>query len=221
MSVAQAAAMFLPVQPAASTASLNVATRKPDVLAVAPASVSTSSGDAMNLASPETSPLKRRSRSRSAADSKTKRKRKTPEQLSILEREFEANPMPNKDVRDHLSQHLGLTSRQVQIWFQNKRAKVKNARGGTGGPASPETSSSSSPRSSPPLLQPLGPSPPAPIFSEAFSPDGQLFFDVMGGGATLPLFSLSSVTGGSQLHLNVEPTAFQNEYMRLKQAVDA
>eukprot|EP00005_Dracoamoeba_jomungandri_P002058 CAMPEP_0174252592 /NCGR_PEP_ID=MMETSP0439-20130205/1995_1 /TAXON_ID=0 /ORGANISM="Stereomyxa ramosa, Strain Chinc5" /LENGTH=549 /DNA_ID=CAMNT_0015333151 /DNA_START=146 /DNA_END=1795 /DNA_ORIENTATION=+ len=57
---------------------------------------------------------------------RAKRKRKTPEQLAILEKEFKNNPMPNKELRDHLSAHLGLTSRQVQIWFQNKRAKVKN-----------------------------------------------------------------------------------------------
>ncbi|KAL6041750.1 Short stature homeobox protein 2 [Balamuthia mandrillaris] len=59
---------------------------------------------------------------------KATRKRKTPEQLAILEREFENNPMPNKDVRDTLSSNLGLSSRQIQIWFQNKRAKVKTTR---------------------------------------------------------------------------------------------
>ena len=52
-----------------------------------------------------------------AEQKRTKRKRKTPEQLAVLEREFEANPMPNKEVRDQLSARLGLTSRQVQIWL--------------------------------------------------------------------------------------------------------
>jgi len=59
-------------------------------------------------------------------DSKNKRKRKTPKQLAILESEFAKNPMPNKDIRERLGLTLGLTSRQVQIWFQNRRAKVKN-----------------------------------------------------------------------------------------------
>lgn len=65
---------------------------------------------------------------------RTKRKRKTPEQLAVLEREFEANPMPNKEMRDQLSSHLGLTSRQVQIWFQNKRAKEKHRRSSSRSP---------------------------------------------------------------------------------------
>jgi len=55
-----------------------------------------------------------------------KRKRKTPKQLATLESEFSKNPMPNKDVREKLGEILGLTGRQVQIWFQNKRAKVRN-----------------------------------------------------------------------------------------------
>lgn len=59
-------------------------------------------------------------------DRKSKRKRKTPRQLAILESEFGKNQMPNKEMRERLGQSLGLTSRQVQIWFQNKRAKVKN-----------------------------------------------------------------------------------------------
>jgi len=86
-----------------------------------------------------------------AEQKRTKRKRKTPEQLAILEREFDSNPMPNKEVRDQLSSRLGLTSRQVQIWFQNKRAKVKNSNHASG-QASPFQSPSSSPRSSPPIV---------------------------------------------------------------------
>jgi hypothetical protein len=63
--------------------------------------------------------------------------------------------MPNKDVREHLSQHLGLTSRQVQIWFQNKRAKVKNNR--VGGSQSPQEASS--PEGSPSMNSPPTDSP--------------------------------------------------------------
>jgi hypothetical protein len=209
--------LFVPVQPGLT--SYSVALRS--VVGEKPQAAS-SAGDTMAISSPESSPSQKRRRSRSATDSKTKRKRKTPEQLSILEREFEANPMPNKEVRDHLSSHLGLTSRQVQIWFQNKRAKVKNARGGGGsGGSGSQSSPEASPRSSPPLATAPGVPSPPPIFPEGFS-EGQLFFDVV-GGSSLPLFSLSNVPlpQGSQLHLNIEPTAFQNEYMRLKQTVDA
>jgi len=59
-------------------------------------------------------------------EGKNKRKRKTPKQLAVLESEFAKNPMPNKDIRERLGLTLGLTSRQVQIWFQNRRAKVKH-----------------------------------------------------------------------------------------------
>lgn len=85
-----------------------------------------------------------------ADQKRTKRKRKTPEQLAVLEREFDANPMPNKEVRDQLSSRLGLTSRQVQIWFQNKRAKVKNSNSASA-PTTPFQTPSAS-RSSSPLV---------------------------------------------------------------------
>jgi hypothetical protein len=54
-----------------------------------------------------------------------KRHRKTPNQIAILESQFAVNPLPDKSVRDRLGLQLGLTTRQVQIWFQNKRAKTK------------------------------------------------------------------------------------------------
>eukprot|EP01088_Endostelium_zonatum_P004263 TRINITY_DN15471_c0_g1_i1.p1 TRINITY_DN15471_c0_g1~~TRINITY_DN15471_c0_g1_i1.p1 ORF type:complete len:350 (-),score=96.41 TRINITY_DN15471_c0_g1_i1:152-1201(-) len=59
-------------------------------------------------------------------DGRNKRKRKSPGQLELLETEFAQNPMPNKEVREQLGMVLGLSNRQVQIWFQNRRAKVKN-----------------------------------------------------------------------------------------------
>eukprot|EP00005_Dracoamoeba_jomungandri_P004519 CAMPEP_0174254078 /NCGR_PEP_ID=MMETSP0439-20130205/3418_1 /TAXON_ID=0 /ORGANISM="Stereomyxa ramosa, Strain Chinc5" /LENGTH=774 /DNA_ID=CAMNT_0015335459 /DNA_START=66 /DNA_END=2387 /DNA_ORIENTATION=+ len=57
---------------------------------------------------------------------KRKRVMKSPEQVAILEHEFSLSPLPNKDNRFRISKKVGLTPRQVQIWFQNKRAKVKN-----------------------------------------------------------------------------------------------
>jgi len=58
---------------------------------------------------------------------KRKRQMKSPEQLAVLEREFAISPLPNKETRYRISNLISLTPRQVQIWFQNKRAKVKNA----------------------------------------------------------------------------------------------
>ncbi|KAG0749883.1 hypothetical protein G6F62_001388 [Rhizopus arrhizus] len=55
-----------------------------------------------------------------------KRTRATPEQLSILEKTFTINQSPNSRIREQLSRELGMSERSIQIWFQNRRAKVKN-----------------------------------------------------------------------------------------------
>lgn len=55
-----------------------------------------------------------------------KRTRATPEQLAILEKTFSLNPSPNNRVREQLSRELRMSERSIQIWFQNRRAKVKN-----------------------------------------------------------------------------------------------
>jgi len=71
---------------------------------------------------------------------KKKRQRTSPDQLAILEQIFQTDKMPSQQTRVHLADQLGMSSRRVQIWFQNKRAKVK--RGSTKieghqGPSSP------------------------------------------------------------------------------------
>lgn len=38
---------------------------------------------------------------------------------------FEQEPLPNFDQRQTLSQRLGMTPRSVQIWFQNRRQRLK------------------------------------------------------------------------------------------------
>ncbi|ELA48246.1 hypothetical protein VCUG_00287 [Vavraia culicis subsp. floridensis] len=38
---------------------------------------------------------------------------------------FERTPKPTPDQKEALAQQAGITSRSVQIWFQNKRAKLK------------------------------------------------------------------------------------------------
>ncbi|OZJ05079.1 hypothetical protein BZG36_02087 [Bifiguratus adelaidae] len=55
-----------------------------------------------------------------------KRTRATPEQLAILEHTFSYNTSPNAKMREQLSKQLGMTERSIQIWFQNRRAKVKS-----------------------------------------------------------------------------------------------
>ncbi|KAI8880144.1 homeobox-domain-containing protein [Backusella circina FSU 941] len=55
-----------------------------------------------------------------------KRTRASPDQLAVLEKTFSLNPSPNNRVREQLSQELNMSERSIQIWFQNRRAKVKN-----------------------------------------------------------------------------------------------
>ena len=62
---------------------------------------------------------------RLSGEKKKKRQRTSPEQLSILEQIFQGNRTPDYETRARLSKQLGMTPRRIQIWFQNKRAKMK------------------------------------------------------------------------------------------------
>ncbi|KAJ1727214.1 hypothetical protein LPJ61_004693 [Coemansia biformis] len=59
---------------------------------------------------------------------KAKRKRITPEQLKELTAVFDKTDTPTHDIREELSQKLGMTNREVQVWFQNRRAKYNRMR---------------------------------------------------------------------------------------------
>ncbi|KZF26574.1 hypothetical protein L228DRAFT_235625 [Xylona heveae TC161] len=54
-----------------------------------------------------------------------KRQRATQDQLLTLEHEFNKNPTPTALVRERIAQDINMTERSVQIWFQNRRAKIK------------------------------------------------------------------------------------------------
>lgn len=54
-----------------------------------------------------------------------KRKRLSNEESEILLEAFARNPRPNQDERNELAQKVGINSRNIQIWFQNRRAKLK------------------------------------------------------------------------------------------------
>ncbi|OCK76780.1 hypothetical protein K432DRAFT_305626 [Lepidopterella palustris CBS 459.81] len=55
-----------------------------------------------------------------------KRQRATQDQLITLEVEFNKNPTPTAVVRERIANEINMTERSVQIWFQNRRAKIKN-----------------------------------------------------------------------------------------------
>jgi len=54
-----------------------------------------------------------------------KRQRATQDQLTTLEIEFNKNPTPTANVRERIAEEINMTERSVQIWFQNRRAKIK------------------------------------------------------------------------------------------------
>ncbi|KAJ3038915.1 hypothetical protein HDV00_012837 [Rhizophlyctis rosea] len=69
------------------------------------------------------------------------RRRTSPEQLVQLEAAFQSDSKPTSEFRKDLAARLGMTVREVQIWFQNRRAKSrqkqKQALGLTSSPAGP------------------------------------------------------------------------------------
>ncbi|KAK4685006.1 hypothetical protein P7C73_g5152, partial [Tremellales sp. Uapishka_1] len=76
------------------------------------------------------------------------RRRTTPEQLKVLEHYFDVNPKPDNALREWLAQELSMTKRNVQVWFQNRRAKVKGQKIKNG---NMKTTSQTSGEPSPPL----------------------------------------------------------------------
>lgn len=64
--------------------------------------------------------------STNTATSVRKRTRATADQLAVLEETFAVNVSPNSKLRKQLAEQLNMTERSIQIWFQNRRAKVKH-----------------------------------------------------------------------------------------------
>lgn len=58
-------------------------------------------------------------------DDSKKRTRVTPAQLTVLEETFSLSATPDSKMRKQLAHKLQMPERSIQIWFQNRRAKVK------------------------------------------------------------------------------------------------
>ncbi|KAJ3410624.1 hypothetical protein HDV05_003545 [Chytridiales sp. JEL 0842] len=56
-----------------------------------------------------------------------KRPRATPTQVGAMEQVFAVTHHPDAAKRKQLAQSLGMTERSVQIWFQNKRARLRTS----------------------------------------------------------------------------------------------
>ncbi|TPX66514.1 hypothetical protein CcCBS67573_g07804 [Chytriomyces confervae] len=52
--------------------------------------------------------------------------RATPSELNLLLSIFERNAFPSRILRQKLADHLRLSVRQIQLWFQNRRASLKS-----------------------------------------------------------------------------------------------
>ncbi|GAA5809884.1 hypothetical protein MFLAVUS_003299 [Mucor flavus] len=62
------------------------------------------------------------------ATNKPKRKRITPYQFNVLSDLFLSTDTPNYQLREKTAEKLNMTNREVQVWFQNRRAKVNRGR---------------------------------------------------------------------------------------------
>lgn len=54
-----------------------------------------------------------------------RRRRLLPQETRILQAIFADNPRPSASARDRLAKTLGISSKTIQIWFQNRRAKTR------------------------------------------------------------------------------------------------
>ncbi|GFP86444.1 homeobox protein wariai [Phtheirospermum japonicum] len=70
---------------------------------------------------------RRRRRTRRTGNLKLKRKMKTPSQLEILEKTYAMETYPSEALRAELSVKLGLSDRQLQMWFCHRRLKDRKA----------------------------------------------------------------------------------------------
>ncbi|KAJ3050647.1 hypothetical protein HDU99_008614, partial [Rhizoclosmatium hyalinum] len=78
--------------------------------------------DATPVASP---PARTRRQSSSQESTRGDRFRATDSELYMLTAVFARNPFPSALLREKCAEKLGLTSRQIQFWFQNRRANLK------------------------------------------------------------------------------------------------
>ena len=114
-------------------------------------------------------PNEEHSSSRSPSSDRKKRHRTSTEQRNQLEKIFQSTKTPNQSLREHLASQLGMSPRRIQIWFQNKRAKLRKS------VANAESPQSNVPPAAIPIIYPNN-RPDLPITQPLFIPqDHQAF----------------------------------------------
>ncbi|KAJ3392606.1 hypothetical protein HDU84_003855 [Entophlyctis sp. JEL0112] len=63
-----------------------------------------------------------------ASDARQKRRRATLQQINALDEVFSVNPNPDAEMRKMLAVKCSMSVRSVQIWFQNRRARIRLAK---------------------------------------------------------------------------------------------
>ncbi|EGD96443.1 homeobox domain-containing protein [Trichophyton tonsurans CBS 112818] len=114
-------------QASSSTTTTSSATAATSTITAA-TSASMASANATSSDSPAARPASRRPPRKSTLTQQQKnhkRQRATQDQLVTLEMEFKKNPTPTAAVREQIAEDINMTERSVQIWFQNRRAKIK------------------------------------------------------------------------------------------------
>ena len=66
------------------------------------------------------------SSAKAQAQSSAKRMQLSRDQKALLETVYAMEKLPDAALRERLGNHLGLTARQVQVWFQNRRQRSKS-----------------------------------------------------------------------------------------------
>ncbi|KAH7927244.1 hypothetical protein BV22DRAFT_1111180 [Leucogyrophana mollusca] len=80
---------------------------------------------------------------------KKPRHRHSPAQLAALNELFDKNDHPSLDDRSELAEKLGMETKTVNAWFQNKRASTKKRNKGTAPASSNDPASNASPSDAP------------------------------------------------------------------------
>ena len=60
------------------------------------------------------------------------------DQRTVLESVYDMEKLPDAHLRERLSKYLDLSTRQIQVWFQNRRQRAKAGGGGGSGASSPK-----------------------------------------------------------------------------------